>query len=279
MKKLTFTAALIIISAIAAFAQTGDEKAILKFIADYDQSYVNQDIGFAEANLAEDYTISNSYGGFKTRAQALEEYRKDKAAPTDKTLSFKSTNDSLRFAGNTAIAYGTWVWSGVPISDLQSEPHSDKGRYTMVFEKRGGKWLLVSEVFTEAPHDKKMMEAQVLQMGQLYGEMIKRGSADEIGKILADEYFYTDENGKFLSRAEDLATYKNRKSKIESVETTDQKVRVIGNNTAVETGIFRVTGTNADGKPFEETDRYTTTWVWRDLRWQIVSDHTSVIKK
>jgi ketosteroid isomerase-like protein len=280
MKKLFFSAALIIISAVAGFAQTtDDEKAILKFIADYDQSYVNQDIAFTEANLPDDYTIANPYGEFKNKAQAIEEFRKDKTNPTVKTLSFKSTNENLRINGNTAIASGTWAWSGVPVSDLQAAPHTDTGRYQLVFEKRGGRWVLVSEMFSEAPHDKKTMEAQVLKMGQLYGEMIKRGSADEIGKILADEYFFTDENGKFLSRAEDLATYKNRKSKIETVETTDQKVRIVGSSTAVETGIFRVKGTNETGKPFDETYRYTTVWAWRDLRWQIVSDHTSTVKK
>ena len=82
-----------------------------------------------------------------------------------------------------------------------------------------------------------------------------------------------------MNKTEDLATYKDRKSKIESAETTDQKVRVIGNNAAIETGTFRVKGTDKDGKPFDETERYTTTWVWRGGRWQIVADHTSEIKK
>jgi len=82
-----------------------------------------------------------------------------------------------------------------------------------------------------------------------------------------------------MNKTEDLATYKDRKSKIESAETTDQKVRVIGNNSAIETGTFRVKGTDKDGKLFEETDRYTTTWVWRDLRWQIAADHTTTAAK
>jgi hypothetical protein len=64
---------------------------------------------------------------------------------------------------------------------------------------------------------------------------------------------------------------------IESTELSDQKVRVIGNGAAVETGKYRTKGTNK-GKAFDETGRYTTTWVWRGGRWQIVADHTSVIK-
>jgi hypothetical protein len=64
---------------------------------------------------------------------------------------------------------------------------------------------------------------------------------------------------------------------IESTEISDQKVRVIGNGAAVETGTYKAKGSNK-GKAFEESGRYTTTWVWRGGRWQIVADHTSAIK-
>ncbi len=277
MKKLMTILLLIFVSAITTLAQTGDEKDILKFIADYDKSYINKDISFVENNLADDYTVSDAYGSFKNRAQTLEGIRKEMANPTEKMFSFKSANDSVRVVGSVAVASGSWAWSGVPMSNPNAEPHNDSGRYTMVLEKRKGKWLLVNEQYSEAPHDKKAMEAQVLKMGQAYNKMIADGDAAAVEKMLADEYLYTNEKGVIKNKAEDLATYKDRKSKITLAETTDQKVRVIGNNAAVETGTFHVKGTDKDGKPFEETERYTTTWVWRDLRWQIVSDHTSTV--
>ena len=145
--------------------------------------------------------------------------------------------------------------------------------------KRGGRWTIVAEHQSEQSHDKKMMEAQVLKMGLEYNQAIVRGNAAEVEKFLADEYIYTNEKGEIRNKAEDLMTYKDRKSKVESAETTDQKVRVIGNNTAIETGVFHVKGTDKAGKSFDETERYTTTWVWRELRWQIVSDHTSSVKR
>lgn len=277
MKKLTTLLLLIFVSAITTLAQTGDEKDILKFIAAYDQSYINKDVSFVENNLADDYTIADAYGAFKNRAQTLEGIRKEMANPTEKMLSFKSTNDTVRVVGNVAVATGAWAWSGVSMSDGKGEPHSDTGRYTMVLEKRKGKWMLVTEHYSEAAHDKKAMEAQVLKMGQAYNKMISESDAAAIEKILAEEFYYTDDKGKFLNKTEEMATYKNRQSKISSAETTEQKVRVVSSNVAVETGIFHVKGTDKDGKPFNETDRYTTTWVWRDLRWQIVSDHTSTI--
>lgn len=280
MKKLITIATLIIISAISAFAQTAAEKEILKFIADYDQAYVNKDVDFAERIWAENYIFSNE-GTLQNRATSLEGARADKANPNPKhkLLSFKSVNDSMQIVGNLAIVSGSWTESVVPTSDLKAEPHIDNGRYTMVLEKRNGNWMVLAEHNSEAQHDRKLMVQEVLKMGQEYGEMIKRGDAAEIEKILADDYIYTNDKGKVLNKTEDLATYKNRRSKIESVETTDQKVRIVGNNGAVETGTFRVSGIDKDGKPFEETERYTTTWKSSSGQWKIVGDHTSMIKK
>ncbi len=181
--------------------------------------------------------------------------------------------------GNVAVASGTWTWSGVPLGNLQGEPHTDTGRYTMVLEKRGGKWMIVAEHYSEAPHDKKVLEAQVLKMGQEYVRLIKNKDVVAIEKMLADEYQYTDKDGKIKNKAEDLASYQENRGKLEMFEIADQKANVLGNNSAVETGIVRFKGIDKDGKPFEGSERYTTTWVWRNGRWQIAADHTSEIKK
>jgi hypothetical protein len=164
------------------------------------------------------------------------------------------------------------------VSEANAEPHKDMGRYTGVYEKRGGKWLLIAEHFSEAQHDRKLMEQQVLKMGQEYGKMIKNQDAAAIERILADEYLFTNEKGKVKNKAEDLASYKNSDTKFELFEVSDQKVSVIGNNAAIETGTVRFKGTGK-GKPFDGSERYTTTWVWRGGRWQVAADHVSEVKQ
>lgn len=279
MKKLFILALLTIVSTYSAFAQNNkDEQEVLKFNAEYEQAQINRDVAFFERALADNYTFSGPDGGTENKIQALEWLRKEKEKPTSKLISLKSEDVKAKVTGNTAILTGTWVGTTTPIADDKAEPHTDKGRYTAVLEKRDGRWVVVAEHVSEAQHDRKLMEQQVLKMGKEYGEMIRRGDAAAIEKILADEFLYTDEKGKVLNKMEDLATYKDRKSKLELAETTDQKVRVIGNNAAIETGTFRVKGTDKDGKPFDDTERYTATWVWRGGRWQIASDHTSNIK-
>ena len=281
MKNLILIAAITLISAAFAFAQSKNEQEIMKFIADYDQAYLNHDIAFAERVWADDYVISTETAERENRTQSLEGARKEWSDPNAKykVVAFKSVNDSMHIAGNTAIVSGSWTSSTVTTSDMKSEPHIDKGRYTMAMEKRGGKWMVVAEHFSEAPHDKKMMEAAVMKLGLEYSEMIKRGDAAAIERILADDYLYTTDEGEVVNKTEDLAHTRDRKYKIESAETLDHKVRVIGNNAAVETGTFHTKGIGKDGKPFDEMERFTTTWIARNGQWQIIADHTSGIKK
>lgn len=121
-------------------------------------------------------------------------------------------------------------------------------------------------------------EQQVLKLNREYSEMIMRGDAAEIEKVLADDYVVTDESGNVLNKAQDLATYKNRTLKIESVETLAQKAREIGENVFVVNTTVRFRGIKG-GKSFDLTEQTTTVWALRGGRWQIVSDHFSLVKK
>lgn len=278
MKKLITIVTLIIVSAISAFAQTSDEKEILKFIADYDQAYINMDIEFLEKNTVEESTFSYN-GTLRTRAQTIEGAKKEKANPTEKIISWKTESDSVRVAGNFAVVSGSWTWSAVSLDNPQSEPHVDKGRYTLVLEKRSGRWMIISEHQSEQSHDKKLMESQVLKMGLEAASIYKNRNYGAMERIVADDAVFINTMGKVQTKSEMLAELKNSRAKVESVEITDQKVRVLGNGGAIETGLVRYKGTGSDGKAFDETERYTTIWAWRNLRWQIVSDHTSEVKK
>ncbi len=280
MKKLITITTITFLLAISAFAQTSDEKEILKFLADYDQAYINKDISFVERIWADDYVISTDTGERENRAESLEFFRKDKADqnPRFKLLSFKSVNDTIHISGNSAMVSGTWTSSVLPTDDLKGEPHIDTGRYTLVLEKRKGNWMVIAEHFSEAPHDKKAMEAQVMKAGQNYGELLQRKDRAGLERLFHDDYMFTDDDGTTRNKAEDIKMMTRPDLTIESEELIDQKVRLVGNNGAVETGIYKVKGTSK-GKPFEETGRYTTTWIARNGQWKIIADHTSIIKK
>lgn len=271
MKNLILLTILTTISAMTAFAQTSDEKAILKFIADYDQAYIKKDIPFLELNLATEYTVAVD-GQKQSRAEILEDARK--ANPKEKMLELKSINETLRIVGDVAVATGFIEWKS---ENLNAETEFGKELYTIILEKRNGKWVLVSEHISSVKCDRKVMEAEILKASEQYSQTIKNKDVAAMDKILSREYLYTNEDGKIITREEELAYHKSGNVILEMMEISDQKVRIIGTNAAVETGIFKYKGTNK-GQPYFGSGRYTATWMHRDGVWQIVADHTSPIK-
>lgn len=272
MKKLIFIQITIIVSAFAAIAQTADEKTLLKFIADYDRAYETNDIRFVERNLHEDYILVLD-GERKNRAELLAEIRKDIAAPQARKRDLQSTNDSLRVVGEVAVAAGLIDWK----ESEKNNTNAGQERYTLIFERRGGRWLLLSEHISSIRRDRAAMEAEVTKASSDYTEMIRRRDVAAIERVLTDEYVSTNEAGQIRNKAQDLERQKNNPYKIESLAMSDQKVRVYGSNIAVETGKVTFKGADKNGKTTAGSERYTSTWIRRDGRWQIIADHISSI--
>ena len=278
MKKLFAIATLMMIMAGLSFAQNGkDEQAIMDIHKSLDQAFLSKDISVFERIFADDYAMSGISGKKMNRAETLEDLRKEMANTNYKVLTATSDDLKVKVSGNMAITTGNWTSTMASTTAMNTEPHKDSGRFTGIYEKRNGKWMLVAEHWSEAQHDKKAMEAQVMKMGQEYTQAIKIQDAAAVERLLADDYMFTNERGAVKNKTEDLAGYKTP-VKFDTFEMSDQKVRVIGNNAAVETGIITYKGNDKNGKPMAGKERYTTTWVWRDMRWQIVADHVSEIQ-
>lgn len=278
MKKLIFAQLLIIASVFAAVAQTNDKDVLLKFIGDYDQAYMKNDIAFVERNTAEDYVFVLD-GELKKRAELLAEIRKEIAEPMKIVRDLRSKNETLRVSGNFAVATGLIEWKETPKENPRNESNSGQERYTLVWERRGKNWLLLSEHISSVRRDHKAMEAEVMKSSAEYTEMITRRDVAAIERVLSDEYFLTTETGKTRNKTQELDRQKNTPFKIESLTTSEQKVRVYSGKFAVETGKVNHKGTDKDGKPSQGVERYTTTWIRRDGCWQIVADHLSDVKE
>ena len=278
MKNILTIGIIVIAFALSTHAQPNPaEQEILKIHAGLDNAFIKKDLGFFENVMAPDYVYSDPQGNAFDRAGNIEQLKKEWAQSSYKMLNSSTENPKVKIIGNTALITADWTFTSQGTA-RGADPHVDKGRYTGVYEKRDGKWMLIAEHFSEAPHDRKLMEQQVIKAGLEYAQIIKNQDVAGIENILADEYIYTDESGKVKNRAEDIAGYKKGETKFEIADISDQKVIITGNGSAVETGTFHVKGTNA-GKAFDQTERYTTAWVWRGGRWRVVADHVSVLKK
>jgi uncharacterized protein (TIGR02246 family) len=145
MKKLIAIATLAIVSTVSVFAQTSkDEQEVLKFISEYEQANINRDVASIERVMTDDYIYSYE-GATENKAKALEWTKKEKEKPTHRLISYKTEGVKAKVIGNTAIVTGTWIGTTAPASDDKAEPHTDKGRYTAVLEKRNGRWMVVAE--------------------------------------------------------------------------------------------------------------------------------------
>lgn len=279
-----FRVALIICTgmmSISGFAQgQSAEQEVAAFMQKYQTAASARDIAYIESVLAHDYSYTNPYGTAEKRAAYIDFFRQEKANPTFKVNSLSTDGLLIRVYGDTAVVTSDWkMHSTSKFAHAGDPPHQDKGRYTGILVKQNGRWTIVQEHESEETHDKKIMEAQVAALGRAYTDMIKRNDPASIANILADDYVVTDENGKRLTKAEDLATYAHRAKtlQIASVEYKDQKVRMITGSVALEHSTIRFIGTKNE-KPFDITERITTTYAFREGRWLIVADHFSFVK-
>ena len=125
---------------------------------------------------------------------------------------------------------------------------------------------------------KASLETEVARAGRAYDAAILKQDKAALAALFADEYIATNEHGRVRNKQEDIAAMTSPDLKFTSVNSFDpeHRIRVYG-NMAVETGKYIVNGTSK-GIAFTEEGRFTTTWIKRNGRWQIVADHSSVIK-
>ena len=250
-----------------------DEQEIRDLLAQYDEAAMKNDIGFFEANLASDYHTSTSEGGFENKENILKYIKEDIEKPHYKMVSLKSDSIQVHFIGNAAIVSGKWLSTTQALDDPNPVMHNDEGRYTSILEKRDGKWMMVSEHVSDKPHNKSQLEKELKAASESYDAGLLAKDEAFFKDLFADDYASTNTEGKITTKTEDIAQIISPDLVFLTSKTEDKNFRIY-RNTAVETGKFSSTG-SYKGKPFSETGRYTTTWLYRDGKWRIVADHTS----
>ncbi|HMU34876.1 MAG TPA: nuclear transport factor 2 family protein [Pyrinomonadaceae bacterium] len=279
-------------SALHCVAQnTKGEKEFRAFLAEYEKAVSGRNIDFVERATPEDYVRTGADGKLTDRSRLLKYLRQQRDKPTFRYVSLQHLNMKVRVVGSMALVTNDWIAVTLSIEETSPEPSTDKGRYTGVFEKRKGRWMVLAEHDSEQIHDDEWIVSSVRKAGREYNDLMKRlksgrpyaelessGDLEVLRRTLADEYTYTSDDGELFSKAQDLVGYKTNQIKIDSAVFLEQNVRSIDNNAAIETGKIRYIGTNA-GNAFDITKRYTTTWAFYDGRWQITADHTSAVKQ
>ena len=92
---------------------------------------------------------------------------------------------------------------------------------------------------------------------------------DVLDKVLGNDLVYTHSNGNVDSKQSYIQSIRDGKSKYDSIDMEEQKVRVYG-NTAIINGVCLIKATN-NGETINTHLRYTDVYVRNGSQWQMVA--------
>jgi len=131
--------------------------------------------------------------------------------------------------------------------------------------------------WSQAQQSAAATEKAVAALENTWLQSQKTNNPDLVAPLLADKIVSTGPDGQVMTKTEMLADAKTRK--YSNAEYESLQVTAYG-DTAIATGGFKGKGTDASGKPFEEHERWTDTWVkMPGGKWQCVATQASAVVK
>ncbi len=123
----------------------------------------------------------------------------------------------------------------------------------------------------------KKAEQELLQLNQRYDQALVQNNIKVLDSIYASDFIYTAPEGEVRTKEQELNLIKNGELKLDSAKSVEVRVKVY-DNTAVVTGMFLAVG-NFRNNPINIRERYTSVWVKKDERWQMVAEQGNFIKE
>src|SRR5690606_24867816 len=147
-----------------------DEQEIRDLITSYDEAAVKNDIGFFEANVASDYYIATSQGGFENRENTLKYIKEDIEKPTYKLVSLKSDSVQFHIIGDAAGVSGKSLSTTQAMDVPKSLVDDDEVGSTSSLEKRDGRWIMWRDHVTQNALAATTVAAELLAARGRYGK-------------------------------------------------------------------------------------------------------------
>ena len=106
-------------------------------------------------------------------------------------------------------------------------------------------------------------------------EAVLAGDVKVLDALLADDLVFTDQAGRRLTKADDLAAHNAGRLKITQIDISDQHVRPSG-TCAIATLVANVGG-SFDGHSFSGLFAYTRVWERAEGNWRVAAAHCSAV--
>jgi ketosteroid isomerase-like protein len=148
MKITTVFAVAFLSSLLLVSAQESDEaNPVLQTERDLAAVYQRGDADGIAQGVMEDYTLTNSMGKVTTRANDIDEAKKN----DPKYEIFENYDMKVRVHGNTAIVIGKTHTKGIS----GGKPFDSQFQFTDTFVKDGGRWRLLAGHVSKLPAKEK----------------------------------------------------------------------------------------------------------------------------
>jgi ketosteroid isomerase-like protein len=116
---------------------------------------------------------------------------------------------------------------------------------------------------------KSSVEEEIKALDDQRRQATLKGDVNFFQKYLADNYVAIDPRGSEVTRDQVLQSFKNGKTKYDSIDVRDRKVRAFG-NAAIVNADSVVKGV-ANGQPIDGEYRATIVWVKQGGKWKVAS--------
>ena len=116
---------------------------------------------------------------------------------------------------------------------------------------------------------------QVIQAEREWLDAHLRLDVSALDRLMADEYTQVNSQGELIGKLQILNSFQAGKRYWQEAESDDYQVRIYG-EIALVFGRWRAKGENS-GYSFNYIARYVSVWVYRNNRWQMVSDQSTEI--
>jgi ketosteroid isomerase-like protein len=120
-------------------------------------------------------------------------------------------------------------------------------------------------------------ESKIIALENLWNQMQMNHDADAMGKLLDEDFVFTDYDGTVMSKAQFLDSIRDMSYHLTVEASEDMKLHRHG-DTVVITGATHEKGTYK-GKPYQHQGRFTDTWMKKNGQWLCIASQLSLVSK
>jgi ketosteroid isomerase-like protein len=120
-------------------------------------------------------------------------------------------------------------------------------------------------------------ETKIIALENLWNQMQLNHDADAMGKLLDEDFVFTDYDGTVMSKEQFLESIRDESYQLTIEASENMKLHRHG-DTVVVIGATHEKGTYK-GKPYQHQGRFTDTWMKKNGQWLCIASQLSLINK